>query len=103
ASADSALFQGYIHNSNTPLILHLNNVPAGNYNLIAYSLGFNFQTTYEESLSLDGGATYPTFVVQAQHAGNYTGSFVEMKSTSVPRDVGNYVVFHNVSPATDGS
>jgi hypothetical protein len=102
-SANDALLQGYIHNGNAPLVLRLANVPQGTYNLIVYSLGFNFQSTYEESLTLEGGGTYPTYSVQAQHAGNYNGTFVEMDSTSGTRDVGNYVVFRNVSPAPDGS
>ncbi len=106
ASGDRVLLQGYIHNSNTPLTLRLANVPSDNYNLIIYSLGFNYNTTYEESFALDGLEVYPTYNVKAQHAAEYAAkpSFALMDSTDEnSRDSGNYVVYSNISPSVDGS
>ncbi|HVY68836.1 MAG TPA: GLEYA domain-containing protein, partial [Verrucomicrobiae bacterium] len=106
-SADRALFQGYIQNNNTPITLHLSHVPSGTYNLIVYSVGFNFNTTYEEDIALTGATDYPTFYIQAQHAGTYAAnpSYARMGNTNPAgaRDQGNYVQFDNVKPASDGS
>jgi hypothetical protein len=106
SSADRELLQGYLHNNNAALAIRLNNLPAGTYDLIIYSVGFNFNTTYEQSLMLEGGAAYPVYSQRAQHAGQYVANpvFVEMDSTDpAARDLGNYTVFRNISPATDGS
>ena len=105
--ADHAMFQGYIHNNNLPLTVNLHNVPTGsNYSLILYSLGFNYNTTYEEQYDLTGAATYPTYHVKAQDVSQYQASpgYVKMASTNPDqRDQGNYVRYDNVSPAADGS
>ncbi len=106
SSADRALLQGYLHNANAVLVLKFAGVPADNYNLVIYSVGFDFQTTYEQSLLLEGGGTYPVISEKAEHAGNYAANptWVEMKSTDpAARDTGNYTVFRNVHPAADGS
>ncbi len=105
-SADQALLQGYVHNANSALTITLKNVPQSNYNLIIYSVGFNFNATYDQSLSLAGAGTYPTYAVQAQHAAQYTANpaFTRMQSTNEnARDLGNYTQFENVSPALDGT
>ena len=107
SDADHALFQGYIHNNNAPMTVTLGGVPPGtNYSLILYSVGFNFNTTYEEAFDLTGAKVYPTLHVQAQDASQYIASpgYVRMSSTDPnARDHGNYVQFDNISPAADGS
>ncbi len=106
--AEHALFQSYLHSGNQPLAISLNNVPAvGTYSVILYSVGFSFNATYEQDVSLVGGSTYPTLYVQAQDANQYaaTNGFRRMTSTDPSNrgPVGNYVQFDNVTPASDGS
>jgi hypothetical protein len=105
--ADHALFQGYIHNNNAPLSVSLNSIaPGTNYSLLLYSLGFNFNTTYEEAIDVTGASIYPTLHVRAQDASQYLPSpgYVLMSSTDPNvRQLGNYVRYDNVSPAADGS
>jgi hypothetical protein len=107
SDAAHALFQGYLHNNNSPMTVTLNGIPAGsNYGLILYSVGFNFNATYEEQIELTGGATYTTLHVQGQDANQYQANpgFVRMASTDPnKRDLGNYVQYDNISPASDGS
>ncbi len=107
SSADRSLLQGYIQNANAAFTVTLNGVPSGNYNLILYSLGFNFNSTYEEDIALTGASVYPTFYVQAQDAGQYLNppGFVRMSNTNSTNrgPVGNYAQFDNISPALDGS
>ena len=105
-SADSAMMQGYIANNNLPLSLEIAGVPAGKYNLIVYSVGFNFNSTYEEDFDLVGARTNQTLTVRAQHAAEWVGAptLVRMSSTNpANRDRGNYVMIENVSPAADGT
>jgi hypothetical protein len=107
SDADHALFQGYIHNNNAAMTLTLNHIPAGtNYSLLLYSVGFNFNTTYEQAVDVTGGQVYPTLHVRGQDASQYLASpgYVLMSSTdpSAPQ-LGNYTRFDNVSPAADGS
>jgi hypothetical protein len=100
------MMRGYIHNTNAPLSVTLGGVPSGNYALLVYSAGFNYNATYEESISLAGGGTYPTYRLVAQHAGQYLAApgFIRCTSTNEnARQLGNYVQFDNVSPALDGS
>lgn len=106
SSADRELLQGYLHNGNAPLVVQLHSVPNDVYNLVIYSVGFNFNTTYEQSLALAGAGTYPVYAERAQHAGQYLANpvYVPMASTDPNnRALGNYTVFQNVSPAADGS
>jgi hypothetical protein len=107
SDADHALFQGYLHNNNAAMTILLNGVPAGsNYSLILYSVGFTFNTTYEQQVDLTGDAVYPTYHVQAQDASQYIASpgYIRMSSTDPnARQHGNYVQYDNVSPASDGS
>ena len=82
--ADHALFQGYIHNDNTNMTVTLNGLPpAAVYDLFLYSLGFNFNTTYEEAVDLIGAQTYTTFHVRAQDVSQYLPSpgYVKMATT----------------------
>jgi hypothetical protein len=105
--ATHALFQGYLHNNNAAMAITLNGIPGGtNYGLILYSVGFNFNATYEEQIELAGVTSYPTLHVRAQDANQYQAAptFVRMVSTDPNnRDLGNYVEYDNISPAADGS
>jgi hypothetical protein len=103
-TAENALFEGYIQNNNTPMSVTLSGVPPGSYGLLAYSVGFDFQTIYDQAYELVGAVTYPVFHVRAQTAGQYRASpgYRRMFSTDPnARDSGNYVMFENISP--DGS
>jgi hypothetical protein len=105
--ADHVLFQGYIHNANNPVTITLSNVPpATNYSLLVYSVGFNFNATYEEDFDLTAATTYPTLHVRGQDANQYLADprYIRMSSTDAnARDLGNYVQYDNVSPAPDGT
>jgi hypothetical protein len=106
ASADHVMMQGYIANGDAPMSVLLGGVPAGTYNLIAYSVGFSFNSTYEEDFSLIGASTYPTLTVRGQSSLEFIAdpTLVRMSSTNpTSRDHGNYVMFENVSPAVDGT
>ena len=103
-TAENALFEGYIQNNNTPMTITLSGVPPGNYGLLVYSVGFDFQTIYDQAYELVGAITYPAFRTRAQTFGQYRNSpgYRRMSSTDPNnRDSGNYVMFDNVSP--DGS
>jgi hypothetical protein len=105
-SADHLLMQGSLANNNLPLTLRLSGVPPGNYALIVYSVGFNFNSTYEEDFALAGGETYPTLTVRGQVSTDFIAdpTLVRMSSTNpANRDHGNYVMFENVSPAANGT
>jgi hypothetical protein len=106
ASAEHVMMQGYIANNNTPLSLLFSNVPSGTYDLVVYSVGFSFNSTYEEDFSLVGATTYPTLTVLGQNSLEFIANptLVRMSSTnSATRDHGNYVMFENISPALDGT
>ncbi len=106
-TAEDVLFQGYLHNANASVTVSLKNVPVGAYDLYAYGVGFNFNATYEQAMTLTGEQVYPTFHVRAEHAANYSsapGIFRRMSSTDpAARDQGNYVVFQGVSPDLNGN
>jgi hypothetical protein len=105
--ADHALFQGYIHNNNAAMTVTLNSIPsATNYSLLLYSVGFNFNTTYEQQVDVTGATAYQTLHVRAQDASQYLASpgYVLMSSTNAASpQLGNYVRYDNISPALDGS
>jgi hypothetical protein len=106
ASAEHVMMQGYLANNNTPLSILLGSVPPGTYNLVAYSVGFSFNSTYEEDFALVGAATYPTLTVRGQSSLDFIANptLVRMTSTNaLNRDLGNYVMFEKVSPAGDGT
>ncbi len=106
--ANGAMLQGFLSTgaSFDPFLITLNGVPAGNYNVIVYSVGFPFQASYEEDITLTGGGNYPTYFVKAETGLEFNASpvFRRMASTSAAaRASGNYVQFDNVTPASDGS
>jgi hypothetical protein len=107
--ANGVLLQGYLSAgaSLDPFALTLNNVPAGTYNLVVYSVGFPFQASYEESFSVTGATASPTLHVKAESGleFNASPSFRRMTSTDANNRgaLGNYVQFDNVRPAADGS
>jgi hypothetical protein len=105
-SADHLLMQGSLANNNLPLRLRLSGVPQGNYALLAYSVGFSFNSTYEGDYALTGASSYPTQTVRGQTATEFIANptYVRMNSTDpANRARGNYVMFENVSPAADGT
>jgi hypothetical protein len=109
-SADDALFEGYIRNDATiytaPMTVTLNGVPPGNYGLLAYCVGFDFQTIYDQGYALVGASTYPEFHVRGQTATEYRNSptYRRMSSTNPnARDSGNYVMFENIAPDGTGA
>jgi hypothetical protein len=107
SDATHALIQGYLHNNNAAMTVTLKGVPAGsNYGLILYSVGFNFNATYEEQIDVTGATAYTTLHVRGQDANQFQAApaFVRMASTDPNnRDLGNYVEYDNISPAADGS
>ena len=105
-SADHLLMQGSIANNNLPLSIRLGGIPSGTYALLAYSVGFSFNSTYEEDFDLVGATTYPKLTVRAQASTDFITDprLVRMTSTDpANRDRGNYVRYENVSPAPDGT
>jgi hypothetical protein len=104
-TAENALFEGYIQNNNAPMTITLGGVPPGSYGLLVYSVGFDFQTIYDQAYELVGSATYPVFRVRAQTFGQYRAApgYRRMSSTDPGnRDSGNYVMFEGVSPDANG-
>jgi hypothetical protein len=101
-TADDTLLAGYVQNNNTAMSVTLNGVLEGNYGLIIYSVGFPFQTIYDQAFSIStGGGTYPTYRIRAQDGLQYVADrrFIRMSSTDPNnRDHGNYVFFENISP-----
>jgi hypothetical protein len=105
-SADHLLMQGSLANNNLPLSIRLGGIPEGTYALLAYSVGFSFNSTYEEDFDLIGASTYPKLTVRGQTSTEFIANptLVRMDSTDpANRDSGNYVMFENVSPDLDGN
>jgi len=105
--ADGALLQGFIDVAAAmdPVLFTLNNVPAGTYNAIIYTIGFGFAAAYDEAFGLTGGGTYPTYHVRAETGLTYIGNpaYRRMSSTSQSApDSGNYVQFATLRPAAHG-
>jgi hypothetical protein len=97
---------GSIANNNFPMGITLGGVAPGNYAVIVYSVGFSFNSTYEEDFQLVGAATYPTQTVRGQTSTEFIANptLVRMSGTDPNnRARGNYVMFENVSPAPDGT
>ena len=104
STAEHVVFQGCLENANQPINVTLSGVPDGAYQLIAYSVGFAFNASYEQAYTLTGESVSPTLHVKAQTGIDFLGdpTLRRMASTDAnARDFGNYVVFENVSP--DGS
>ena len=105
-SADDVLFDGYVQNNNTPMTVTLSGVAPGNYGLLVYSVGFPFQTIYDQAFGLLGQADYPAFRIRAQDGLQYVADrrYIRMDSTDPSaRDFGNYVMFENVGPDANGA
>jgi hypothetical protein len=106
--ADGALMQGFINAQalTDPVIFTLSNVPAGTYNVLVYSTGFDFTPNYFQGYSITGNGAYPTFHGKAETGLNFINNPAYRRmvnQTPGNADTGNYVQFDNVSPATDGS
>jgi hypothetical protein len=106
--ADGTLLEGYVNfnNSPDPLVFSLANVPSGTYSVLVYSVGFQFNATYEQSFALTGLSSYANYRVKAYTGLDYNRNpgFRRMSSTNPDqRDFGNYVRWDDVSPAADGS
>jgi hypothetical protein len=81
-------------------------VPAGTYNLLVYSVGFDFSANYYQGYSLTGGGSYPVYHGIAERGLDVLNNvaFRRITSTSAASPTGgNYVQFDNISPAGDGS
>ena len=107
-AADGALFQGFISagTSKDPVTVTLNNVPAGKYNLLVYSMGFDFSAAYNTAFALAGGGIYPTYHGKSETGLPYQQAPAFRRMTSISDaspTSGNYVQFDNVTPAGDGS
>jgi len=107
-SADGALFQGFITAgaSLEPQTLLLAGVPADNYQVLVYSLGFDFSADYQQVFGLAGQTTYPTYYGKAETGLPYVQSPGYRRMDSInpgSRPVGNYVLFDNARPAADGT
>jgi len=106
--ADGDLMEGFIHNgtSNDPILIKLANVPPGHYQMIVYTLGFDFQADYQEAFSVAGAGSYPTYHVLGETGLDYTQNPGYRRASSTDpsaRQKGNYVQFDSIDPAPDGS
>jgi len=106
--ADGALLQGFITAgaSREPIAYRLAGVPAGKYQVIAYSVGFDFSASYMQAYELVAGESHPILYGRAETGLPYTqnAAFRQMGGTNPDsRAAGNYVLFDNVTPAGDGS
>ncbi|MEO7678122.1 MAG: Ig-like domain-containing protein [Verrucomicrobiota bacterium] len=105
---DALLMQGFVDAgaSIDPIIFRLNNVPAGVYNLLVYSVGFDFTPNYLQAYEVTGAGSYPTYHARAEtgiiYANNPAYRRMTTTTTNAPA-LGNYVQFDGVSPAGDGS
>jgi len=105
-TADDALFDGYIQNNNTPMTVTIAGVEPGNYGLAIYTVGFPFQTIYDQAFALTGEVDYPAFHIRGQDGLQYIADrrYIRMDSTDPnARDFGNYVLFENISPDSTGT
>jgi hypothetical protein len=106
-TAEDVLFQGYLHNANNSVSVSLNHVPKTGYDLYAYCVGFTYNATYEQSMTVVGSGTYPTYHVRAEHSADYSAApsiFRQMSSVNPnARQQGNYVVFRGVVPDSGGT
>ena len=108
--ADGDLMQGFLNNgvngsNGEPVIVTFTGLPVTNYQLIVYTTGFDFQASYEESFSVTGAATYPTYHGRAETGLDYVANPVYRRITSTTpetRQTGNYVQFDSVAPSANG-
>src|SRR6185369_9703218 len=73
---DGLLMQGFVSAiaGLDPVNFRLNNVPAGTYNLLVYSIGFDFTANYFQAYSVTGAVTYPTYHGKAETGLIYNGN-----------------------------
>jgi len=105
-TADDALFDGYVQNNNTPMTVTLGGVEPGNYGLAIYTVGFPFQTIYDQAFAVTGEVPYPAFYIRGQDGLQYIADrrYIRMDSTDPnARDFGNYVLFENIRPDDTGT
>ena len=105
-TADDVLFDGYVQNNNTPMTVTIAGVEPGNYGLVIYTVGFPFQTIYDQAFAVAGEAEYPAFHIRGQDGLQYIADrrYIRMDSTDPnARDFGNYVLFENISPDSGGT
>ncbi len=106
-TAEDVLFQGYLHNANSSVVVTLNHLPVTGYDLYAYCVGFTYNATYEQGMSVAGTGTSPTLHVRAEHSTDYSAApavFRPMASTDPnARQQGNYVLFRSVVPDASGA
>lgn len=106
STAEHVVFQGCLENANQPINITLSGVPAGVYRLIAYSVGFAFNASYEQACTLTGDSVSPTYHVKAQTGIDFNGDPVLRRMASTDpnaRDFGNYVIFEDASPDASGN
>jgi hypothetical protein len=106
STADHVAMQGCLENANQPIDILLSGIPDGVYQIIAYSVGFAFNASYEQSYTLTGASASPTLHVKAQTGIDFLGDAVLRRMASTDpnaRDFGNYVVFEDVSPDVAGN
>jgi hypothetical protein len=106
--ADGVLLQGFLSAgaSRDPVMYTLGGIPSGTYDVLVYSVGFDFSSDYRQVYSVAGEGSYPTYYGKSQTGLTYTQSpgYQRMDSTSPgTRPSGNYVQFNNVKPASDGT
>ena len=105
---DALLMGGFVNAlaSLDPVNFRLNNVPSGTYNLLVYSVGFDFQANYFQAYGVTGASSYPTYHGKAESGINYVSNPAFRRMTTTTTNApssGNYVQFDGVSPAGDGS
>jgi hypothetical protein len=89
-----------------PVSFTFDSVPTGNYQVIAYTLGFDFQADYKQSFNVVGANPYPTYYAQGETGIDYglSPAFRRVVNTAQGTwQKGNYVQFDNVRPAADGT
>jgi hypothetical protein len=106
--ADGDLMQGFVMfgTGTEPVSFTFDSVPAGSYQVIAYTLGFDFQADYKESFAVVGAAASPTYYAQGETGIDYglAPAFRRVTNTNPATwQKGNYVQFDNVRPAADGT
>jgi len=104
ANPDTRMLNGMMEGNASGDVVTFENVPAGNYSIIAYSVGRPAE--FENSdLAVVGATSSPTNYIRIQNSDEYKASpgYVRGSSTnSAVRDVANYIRFDNVSPDANG-
>jgi hypothetical protein len=99
-NANLKLFNGYADGTDNGTNFYaFNNVPAGIYALVIYSLPDNFDSR-DEHFVVNGNLATTTYLSAEAGASFVDNGFVRATATTLngPGSVGNYVQFDNVSP-----